>query len=298
MSDRIDDAVLADDAPDHAAVEPGVLYIVPTPIGNLGDITHRAVQVLDAVDVVAAEDTRHSQRLFQHIGLQVNMLSLHNHNEEKRTKLLISKLQGGASVALISDAGTPLISDPGYVLVSECRKQSIRIVALPGACAAITALSASGLPTDRFIFVGFLPVKQVALTQALERLQQSPYTSVCYEAPRRIEQTLQAMVHILPEDQTVVLAKELTKTFETYVTGSAQDVLNWLHSDVNHQRGEFVLMVGPNPQRNESIPAEALKLHAALVPLLPPKQAAAIVAEHYGLKKNALYQATLHKNTV
>ena len=271
----------------------GTLYIVPTPIGNLGDITQRALTILTSVDWVAAEDTRHSQRLFQHFGLQVNSLSLHDHNEEKRVKALTEKLLAGQSVALISDAGTPLISDPGYILVSQCRALSIPVSALPGPCAAITALSASGLPTDKFSFLGFLPVKQVALQHALQALAESPATSVVYEAPRRIKQTMKMMAEILKPEQTIVLAKELTKTFETYSYGSAESILAWLEEDTNREKGEFVLMIAPSPQVDEDLPPEAIKLLKLLLPLMPPKKAAGVVAEQYGVKKNQVYAFSL-----
>ena len=271
----------------------GTLYIVPTPIGNLADITQRAVSVLAGVDWVAAEDTRHSKRLFDHLGIQVRSLSLHQHNEAARTDLLTSKLLAGDSVALISDAGTPLISDPGYVLVEQCRERGIPVVALPGACAAITALSASGLATDKFHFVGFLPSKQQALDQAVKAIADSPCTSICYEAPRRVLATLNAMQCHLHDGQQVVLAKELTKTFERYVYGSPEQVIAWLQEDEKHQKGEFVLMIGAKPATQQDIPNDAIALLHSLAELLPPKKAAAVVAQHYQLKKNTLYALLL-----
>lgn len=271
----------------------GHLYIVPTPIGNLGDISQRALAILASADWVAAEDTRHSQRLFQHFGLQVKTLSLHDHNEEKRVKLLTEKLTQGQSVALVSDAGTPLISDPGYILVRTCRSLSIPVIALPGPCAAITALSASGLPTDKFAFLGFLPVKKVALENAIQGLAESNFTNVVYEAPRRIKQTIKAMCDILPPAQTIVLAKEISKTFETYVQGSANQVLDWLELDANHERGEFVIMISPALAHDEEMPTEAVSLLKLLLPTMPPKKAAGIVAEHYGVKKNKVYAISL-----
>lgn len=271
----------------------GHLYIVPTPIGNLSDISQRAISILASVDWVAAEDTRHSQRLFQHLGLQVKTLSLHDHNEDKRVKLLTEKLKQGQSVALISDAGTPLISDPGYILVKTCRSLNIPVIALPGPCAAITALSASGLPTDKFAFLGFLPVKKVALDNAIQALAESQFTSVVYEAPRRIKQTIKAMCEILPPEQSIVLAKEISKTFETYIQGSASDVLEWLEGDSNHERGEFVVMISPAMHQDDDLPTEAINLLKLLLPTMPPKKAAGIVAEHYDVKKNKLYAFSL-----
>ena len=269
------------------------LYIVPTPIGNLQDITQRAIDVLGAVDWIAAEDTRHSQKLLQHFSIQAKTLSLHDHNEEKRTQMLCNKLLGGESVALISDAGTPLISDPGFVLVRACRANDINVVALPGPCAAITALSASGLATDRFIFEGFLPVKNQARMNALATLLDRTCTSVFYEAPRRILDTVNDIKTALGPDRHLVLAKELTKTFENYVSDTPDGIIAWLEADAVHQKGEFVLMVAGAPPASDELPSEAMALLKRLKQDLPLKKAAAIVADHYQLKKNALYQAGL-----
>ena len=269
------------------------LYIVPTPIGNLQDITQRAIDVLGAVDWIAAEDTRHSQKLLQHFSIQAKTLSLHDHNEEKRTQMLCNKLLGGESVALISDAGTPLISDPGFVLVRACRAAGINVVALPGPCAAITALSASGLATDRFIFEGFLPVKNQARMNVLATLLDRTCTSVFYEAPRRILDTVKDIKTALGPERHLVLAKELTKTFETYVSDTPDGIIAWLEADAVHQKGEFVLMVAGAPPASNELPSEAMALLKRLKQDLPLKKAAAIVADHYQLKKNALYQAGL-----
>lgn len=269
------------------------LYIVPTPIGNLQDITERAIDVLGAVDWIAAEDTRHSQKLLQHFSIQAKTLSLHDHNEEKRTQMLCNKLLGGESVALISDAGTPLISDPGFVLVRACRSNGINVVALPGPCAAITALSASGLATDRFIFEGFLPVKNQARMNVLATLLDRTCTSVFYEAPRRILDTVKDIKTALGPERHLVLAKELTKTFETYVSDTPDGIIAWLEADAVHQKGEFVLMVAGAPPASKELPSEAMALLKRLKQDLPLKKAAAIVADHYQLKKNALYQAGL-----
>ncbi|MDM7859472.1 16S rRNA (cytidine(1402)-2'-O)-methyltransferase [Alteromonas sp. ASW11-36] len=278
------------------AVESGTLYIVPTPIGNLGDISQRAIDVLANVDWVAAEDTRHSKRLFDHLGLRVRSLSLHQHNESQRSELLCNHLRNGQSVALVSDAGTPLISDPGYVLVQHCREQGVPVTALPGPCAAITALSASGLPTDKFQFVGFLPVKQQALNEAVKALAAAPLTSVCYESPRRVTATLNALAEHCAKGQQIVLAKELTKAFESYVSGDAETILTWFEEDERRLKGEFVLMIAPAPDTDQAISPEALALLQALGGLLPPKKAAAVVAQHYGLKKNSLYKLLITDN--
>jgi 16S rRNA (cytidine1402-2'-O)-methyltransferase len=273
--------------------ESGTLFIVATPIGNLEDITHRALRILAEVDLIAAEDTRHSQRLLQHYDISTRLTSLHDHNESQRAKQLIEKLKLGENIALISDAGTPLISDPGYGLVSQCREVGVKVVPLPGPCAAITALCAAGLATDRFKFEGFLPVKAVAKQQALQRLLTETSTSVYYESPRRVADTVRQIVAELGEDRQMVVAKELTKTFETFYSGSAQACLIWLEADTNHQRGEFVLMIAGEKQDQTEVSADALNLLKLLMKELPLKKAAAVTAEQYNLKKNHLYQLGL-----
>jgi 16S rRNA (cytidine1402-2'-O)-methyltransferase len=269
---------------------PGTLYIVPTPIGNLSDISSRALDVLKEVDLIAAEDTRHSSRLLSHYSISTKTISMHDHNEAARSKQLTAKLLEGLSIALVSDAGTPLISDPGFIFVRDCREQGIPVIALPGPCALTTALSASGLPTDKFTFHGFLPAKQQAKAHALTLLTNSGCTTVFYEAPRRIRDTMAACDESLQDDHEIVLAKEISKTFETYKQGKAKDILAWLDADAVHQKGEFVLMIYcPNNLQSDGASQEALALLALLAKELPLKKAAAITAAHYGLKKNALY---------
>jgi 16S rRNA (cytidine1402-2'-O)-methyltransferase len=274
-------------------VNSGKLYIVPTPIGNLEDMTLRAVRILNEVDIVAAEDTRHSQRLFQHYDIKTRLISLHDHNENQRAIQLIEKLKMGQNIALISDAGTPLISDPGYSLVNQCRAEGLEVIPLPGACAVTTALCAAGLATDSFRFEGFLPSKAQAKTQALAALERETSTCIFYESPRRVANTLSCIVETLGEERPMVLAKELTKTFETFYSGTAREVLTWLLADANHQRGEFVLMIGGHKHDPNEISAEAVKLLKALMQELPPKKAAAITSEQFGIKKNSLYQLGL-----
>lgn len=273
----------------------GTLYIVPTPIGNLSDMSSRAIDILQEADLIAAEDTRHSGQLLQHFLINTRTISLHDHNEQQRTQLLIQKLQRGDNIALISDAGTPLISDPGYTFVSTCRKYDIDVVALPGPCALTTALSGSGLPTDKFTFQGFLPVKQVAKAAALNYASQTNMTCIYYEAPRRIKDTIEVCAQVLPENHQIVLAKELSKRFEKYVSGRAEDVLSWLTEEPAHQKGEFVLMIYCKAIVDEELPTGAKELMQKLVLLLPPKGAAAVVSEHYGINKKALYQYALSK---
>jgi 16S rRNA (cytidine1402-2'-O)-methyltransferase len=273
--------------------ESGTLYVVATPIGNLEDITHRALRILAEVDLIAAEDTRHSLRLMQHYDISTRLTSLHDHNESQRAIQLIEKLRLGQNIALISDAGTPLISDPGYGLVNQCREAGLTVVPLPGPCAAITALCAAGLATDRFKFEGFLPVKAMAKQQALQRLLTETSTSVFYESPRRVADTVKLIVAELGENRQMVVAKELTKAFETFYSGSAQACLTWLEADAKHQRGEFVLMIAGEKQDQTEVSADALNLLKLLVKELPLKKAAAVTAEQYGLKKNHLYQLGL-----
>jgi len=268
----------------------GTLYIVPTPIGNLSDISSRALDILNEVDLIAAEDTRHTSRLLSHYAISTSTISMHDHNEAARSSQLTSKLLEGKNIALVSDAGTPLISDPGFIFVRDCREKGIPVIALPGPCALTTALSASGLPTDKFTFHGFLPVKQQAKAEALKLLINSGSTTVFYEAPRRIRDTIAACHENLQEDHEIVLAKEISKTFETYKQGRAEDILEWLDADPVHQKGEFVLMIYcPNNLNSDGASQEALALLALLAKELPLKKAAALTAAHYGLKKNALY---------
>ncbi len=268
----------------------GTLYIVPTPIGNLSDISSRALDILKEVDLIAAEDTRHTSRLLSHYAIGTSTISMHDHNESARSNQLTSKLLEGKNIALVSDAGTPLISDPGFIFVRDCREKGIPVIALPGPCALTTALSASGLPTDKFTFHGFLPVKQQAKAETLKLLTNSGSTTVFYEAPRRIRDTIAACHENLQEDHEIVLAKEISKTFETYKQGRAKDILEWLDADPVHQKGEFVLMIYcPNNLNSDGASQEALSLLALLAKELPLKKAAALTAAHYGLKKNALY---------
>ena len=269
------------------------LYIVATPIGNLDDITLRAINTLKQVDLIAAEDTRHSGLLLQHLAIKAKLFALHDHNEQEKSQLLIEKLKSGLSIALISDAGTPLINDPGYHLVKACRENNINVVPIPGACAAIAALSASGLPSDKFIYEGFLPAKTKARQDYLTTLLDEPRTMIFYESTHRLLDTLQDMQTIWGSDKQIVLAKELTKTWETIVNFSIIDLINWLQEDSNRQKGEFVLIVEGNNKTDDAIDTKAINTLKLLLKELPLKKAAAITAEIYGLKKNQLYQLGL-----
>lgn len=269
------------------------LYIVATPIGNLDDITLRAINTLKQVDLIAAEDTRHSGLLLQHLGIKAKLFALHDHNEQEKSQLLIEKLKSGLSIALISDAGTPLINDPGYHLVKACRENNINVVPIPGACAAIAALSVAGLPSDRFSYEGFLPAKTKARQDYLTTLIDEPRTMIFYESTHRLLDTLHDMQTIWGSNRQIVLAKELTKTWETIVHFSIKDLIEWLEEDSNRQKGEFVLIAEGVSKTDDVIDAKAINTLKLLLNELPLKKAAAITAEIYGVKKNQLYQLGL-----
>ncbi|WP_104201798.1 16S rRNA (cytidine(1402)-2'-O)-methyltransferase [Billgrantia saliphila] len=269
----------------------GTLYVVATPIGNLEDLGPRAARLLGEVALVAAEDTRHTAGLLRHLGLSVPLLSLHEHNEAARVDQLDARLVRGEDIALVSDAGTPLISDPGFVLVRELRSRGRRIVPVPGPCALVTALSAAGLPTDRFLFQGFLPAKAGARRQRLEALASREETLVFYESPHRIRDSLAAIAEAFAE-RRLVLARELTKTFETFLDGSAEALLARMDDDPDQARGEFVIMVaGAAP--NDEAEAAHLEADALLAALLAEgvgvKQAASVAARLLGGAKKAWY---------
>lgn len=274
----------------------GVLYIVATPIGNLDDLSTRAVRVLSQADVVAAEDTRHSGRLLQYLGLSKRLIALHDHNERNRAEGLLRELEGGRSVALISDAGTPLISDPGYVLVREARNRGLKVSPIPGPCALVTALSAAGLPTDRFLFVGFLPAKRAGRRAALGRLAREPATLVFYESPHRILDAVADIASVLGEERQIVLGRELTKTFETFYSGTVDQVLEALSADPHGSKGEFVVMIHGAEAELEEDGEAALdvdRLIKLLLAELPVKKVAKLAAELSGRPKNELYQRAL-----
>ncbi len=272
--------------------EPGTLHIVATPIGNLSDISQRALDVLNQVDLIAAEDTRHSGKLLSHYGIKTKMYALHDHNEKQKAQYILDRIAQGENIALISDAGTPLISDPGYNLVNLAREQEVNVVPVPGPSAVVTALSAAGLPTDKFMFAGFLPVKAQAKANELAKLQKADFTCVYYESPRRILDTLAAVSESLGPDRELVLAKELTKHFESFVKGNAEDVIDWLNEDQDRQQGEMVLMISPNKQETGLNP-DAEALLRLLIEELPTKKAAAVTAKMFDLKKNDLYKLAL-----
>jgi len=248
---------------------------------------------LQAVDLIAAEDTRHSGHLLQHYSITTPTISLHEHNEQQRSETLLAKLQQGESIALISDAGTPLISDPGYRLVSLVRQHNIPVVPIPGSCALIAALCASGLPSDRFSFEGFLPSKQGARQQILQDLAQESRTMIFYESPRRLQASLTDMVEIFGQDRQVCLARELTKLHETIVTQSVAELLAWVAQDNNQQKGECVVLVEGDKQHHQADEADINRMLTELLKELPIKKAAAITASLTGISKNNAYQLAL-----
>lgn len=275
----------------------GTLYVIATPIGNLEDISARALRVLSEVALIAAEDTRHSARLMQHFGIATPLAACHEHNERDEGGRFIRRLLAGDDVALISDAGTPLISDPGYHLVRQARAAGVRVVPVPGACALIAALCAAGLPSDRFVFEGFLPAKQVARRARLEQLQVEPRTLIFYEAPHRILDALGDLGAVFGSGRPAVLGRELTKTFETLKGLPLGSLRTWVEADDNQQRGECVLIVGgwQAPDEDEAVDANARRVLHLLLAELPVKRAAAIASEITGVRKNLLYQLALQE---
>lgn len=268
------------------------LYVVATPLGNLGDMTQRAVDVLRQVKWIAAEDTRHSAPLLKHYGCSARLLAAHEHNEEAAAQQVIARLSEGESVALVSDAGTPAISDPGARLVARVRAAGHRVVPLPGACAAIAALSASGLTESHFLFYGFLPARARQREEALNGLLELPYALVFYEAPHRILETVESLAKVFDPARTLVIARELTKLFETIHSCPLGEALGWLSEDTNRQRGEFVLLVsGAQPSGDDGEGARVLKL--LLDEGLPVKQAAKLANAITGAGKNAMYDLAL-----
>ncbi len=275
----------------------GSLYVVATPIGNLDDMSVRALKVLREVALIAAEDTRHSLRLMQHFGIATPLAACHEHNERDEGSRFIARLLAGDNVALISDAGTPLISDPGYHLVRQARAAGIQVIPVPGACALIAALSAAGLPSDRFIFEGFLPAKSVGRKARLELLKEEPRTVIFYEAPHRILECLQDLEDIFGADRPAVLGRELTKTFETLKGLPLGELRAFVEGDSNQQRGECVVLVAgwSAPEGEDVIGAEARRVLDLLLQEMPLKRAAALAAEITGVRKNLLYQVALDK---
>jgi 16S rRNA (cytidine1402-2'-O)-methyltransferase len=276
----------------------GVLYIVATPIGNLDDISLRAIATLKAVDLIAAEDTRHSKYLLNHLGIETPMISCHEHNEKSRSEMLLEKLAAGSNVALISDAGTPLISDPGYKLVLAAQQAGIRVSPIPGANSAIAALSAAGLPTQNFHFCGFLSSRSKERGLQLQALREIPMTLVLFESSHRIERLMQQLVELFPEKQCVI-AKELTKLHENFMRGSALELLTRLKDDSVLSKGEFVVLIdNSDDPMSKQLNADDVEILKILLEEVSVKIAVKIAMRLTGKKKNELYQQALQLQDV
>lgn len=274
--------------------EQGILYVVATPIGNLGDITMRAIDILKQVDAIAAEDTRHSAGLLTHFGIHKKLIAVHEHNEQQSAQLLLQRIQRGEQIALITDAGTPGISDPGAVVVDVLISHGVKVVPIPGASAVIAALSASGITKDAFMFVGFLPASGSQRRKKLESLQTVDATLVFYEAPHRIVDCVNDLMQVLGAERRITIARELTKTFETIHRCSLAEAGAWLQQDTNQQRGEFVLLVEALPPQDAvEVDQNAERVLRLLLDALPLKQAAKLASDITGAKKNALYELAL-----
>ncbi|PTY38984.1 16S rRNA (cytidine(1402)-2'-O)-methyltransferase [Saccharospirillum sp. MSK14-1] len=271
---------------------PSALYVVATPIGHLDDITRRAAQILSEVEVCCCEDTRHSRRLLDHLGVRPKLVSVHEHNERERIDFILSLLEQGQRVALVSDAGTPLISDPGFPLVRAVVAAGYDVRPVPGVSAVTAALSVAGLPTDRWVFEGFLPAKPGQRQQRLQQLASESRTLVFYESSHRIERCLEDIVTVLGADRPLCLARELTKQFETVLRGSAGEIREQVATDADQRKGEFVLMVGGATETTDTVQSQldGEQLMAVLAPLMPPKAAAATLVELIGGRKKDWYE--------
>ncbi len=272
------------------AMSHSLLYVVATPIGNLQDISPRAIEVLSAADLVVAEDTRHTGKLLQHLGIKATLQAMHDHNEEAMLPALLQRLRDGATIAVVSDAGTPLISDPGFRLVRAAVQAGIEVRAVPGPSAVTAALSVSGLATDRFVFEGFLPSKPAARRAVLERLGSEPRTLVLFESSHRIEASMSDMLNIFGPDRQLAVCRELTKRFETVLRGSPQEVLKRLNEDADQRKGEFVVVVEGAPDAQPGL-AEALLLARELLKELPVSKAARIASRISGVSRREIYAA-------
>lgn len=269
------------------------LYVVATPIGNLGDISQRALDILQRVDLIAAEDTRHSRKLLSHFHIDTPLCSYHRHNERDRTESLLEHLATGKSLALVSDAGTPLISDPGSYLVEAALARQFRVIPIPGPSALIAALSVSGLASEKFAFEGFLPAKSSGRRRELQRLKDEARTLIFYEAPHRILDTITDMAQIMGGQRRAVIAREITKTYETLHADCLENIRLWIQADENQQRGEIVVLVQGGEPRQVSEGLDKDEVLKILLAELPLKQAAGLAARITGGKKNELYARAL-----
>jgi len=268
---------------------PATLYVVATPIGNLADLSPRAQEVLRSVAAICAEDTRHTGQLLSHFGISRPLVALHDHNEEAMAERVVARLLGGESMAVVSDAGTPLVSDPGFRLVRAARVAGVKVSPVPGACAAIAALSVAGLPSDRFVFEGFLPAKAAARRERLQRLAGETGTLVFYESSHRIAESLADMAAAFGDERPAVVARELTKLFETVLDGTLAQLRAAVDADDNQRKGEFVVMVQGAADDEAAKIAEGRRLHARLKEHLPPSTAAKLAAELSGAPRKLLY---------
>jgi len=271
-------------------IQPGLLWVVATPIGHRDDFSARAIETLKSVAVIAAEDTRHSRPLLMHYNIGTPLVALHEHNEREVVDAIVRRLQGGESVALISDAGTPLISDPGFRLVRAARAAGIRCAPVPGACAAIAGLSVAGLPSDRFVFEGFLPPKAAARRTRLQELAGDSRTLIFYESSHRVAESLADMRDIFGEAREGVLARELTKLFETVIGEPLVELAARVASDPNQQRGEIVILVAGRGEETDAREAEGRRVFALLREELPPAKAAKLAAAITGAPRKLLYE--------
>lgn len=273
-----------------------MLYVVATPIGNMQDITLRAIEILKSVDKIAAEDTRHSKTLLKHFSINKPMISLHEFNERECLEMLFEYIEQGESIALISDAGTPLISDPGYHLIKEAQARGVKVMPIPGACAGIAALSVAGLPSDRFVFEGFLPARQEACRTRLTELQYETRTIIFYEAPHRLLDALQLMVEVFGGERQAVVARELTKIHESVIHSALAELLEQYTKHPDKQRGEVVILVhGAEQKAGDSVLVKPDYVLDVLLSELPLKQAASLAAKITGERKNMLYEKALEK---
>lgn len=277
----------------HQNVPTSTLYVIATPIGNIGDISLRALHILGMADLVACEDTRTSKTLLSSYGVSAELVSAHKHNEREVADYLIGRLKRGERVALVSDAGTPAVSDPGARIVDAVREAGMNVIPVPGSSAAITALSASGLLDDQFLFFGFLPTKNAQRKELLKTLTDTRATLIFYEAPHRIEETLKALADIFEPARRIVIARELTKLFEEIHRCTMDEVMDWFKSDPNHKKGEFVLLIEGAGPVSENVNTESQRVLSILMKELPVSAAASLAAKITGDKKNRLYELAL-----
>lgn len=271
----------------------GKLYVVATPIGNLEDTTLRALQVLKTVSLIAAEDTRHTKKLLSHYGIRTALVSLHAHNERERSEEIIHKLKEGHDIAYVTDAGTPVISDPGFHLISLVKQEGLVVSPIPGPCAAITALSASGLSGQKFIFAGFLPAKAGDRKKHLAEIKDLSYTAIFYESPHRLLATIDDMLEVLGKDRFVVIARELTKKFETIKGSTLEKLKEWLLTNTQQQKGEFVILIQGVEKSSDVDKTQLSRILTILLAELPTKQAVHLASQITGVHKNTVYTMAL-----